>query len=399
MDRFDVAVVGAGPAGSRAAWRLARGGARVALIDASHPREKPCGGGVTGRALAIVADSLAAGPVTGVLVQSATFEHLGQRVRMRLDAAGQPPLRVIRRRDFDATLRDAATAAGAVPILSRTTGLRREGNRWVIATRDGEVAATWAIGADGATSLVRRSILRPFDRGDLSVATGYYVHGVSSSDVAIAFEDSPPGYLWAFPRPDHLAVGVCAQADASSPATLLPLVKRWIDRHVDGGGRELERYSWPIPSLSAASLARLQVGGSGCLLVGDAAGLVDPITREGIFFALQSAEAAADALLVTGGDPVRAFDRRVREEITPELLRAARVKARFFAPHFIQLLLDALDRSAGIRGVMADLIAGRQTYRGLRRHLLATGEFRLMAKLFGRSLLHRRVDPTPGTRS
>ena len=174
-------------------------------------------------------------------------------------------------------------------------------------------------------------------------------------------------------------------------------MKRWIDRNVDARGAELERYSWPIPSLSVASLAQLQVGGSGCLLTGDAAGLVDPITREGIFFALQSAEAAADALLMAGGDPVRAFDRRVREDITPELLRAARVKARFYAPHFMRLLLVALNRSASIRAIMADLIAGRQTYRGLRRRLLATGEFRLMATLSqASSRPGSRRAPAPG---
>ncbi len=281
------------------------------------------------------------------------------------------------RRDFDERLRRAALDAGAVGVESRAIDVRRDGRGWVVRTRDDAVRADWVLGADGATSLVRRRVLRPFDRADLSIATGYFVHGVSNSEIAIAFEETPPGYLWSFPRPDHLAVGVCAQADQSSSADLLPVARRWIEANVGGAAAELERYSWPIPSLSVASLSALRVSGDGWMLVGDAAGLVDPITREGIFFALLSAEAAADALL-RSTDPAREIDRRIRAEVTPELIRAARMKAHFFAPRFVALLVSALQRRASIREVMADLLAGLQTYRGLRRRLLATCELRLM---------------------
>ena len=80
---FDVAIVGAGPAGSRAASHLARGGARVALIDDSHPREKPCGGGITARALALVGSSVAA-MSDGVPIESARFAHLDRDATVRL---------------------------------------------------------------------------------------------------------------------------------------------------------------------------------------------------------------------------------------------------------------------------------------------------------------------------
>jgi flavin-dependent dehydrogenase len=109
---------------------------------------------------------------------------------------------------------------------------------------------------------------------------------------------------------------------------------------------------------------------------------VDPITREGIFFALRSADFAADALLGAHSAAERYCD-RVRSDIYSELRRAARLKARFFKPHFIDLLVSALSRSARIRAVMADLVAGQQTYAGLRRRLLRTFELRLMLELFG----------------
>jgi len=116
------------------------------------------------------------------------------------------------------------------------------------------------------------------------------------------------------------------------------------------------------------------------LLVGDAAGLVDPITREGIFFALLSGQLAADSIL-GGGDAAAAYVDRLREIIYPELRAAARLKARFYRPRFISLLISSLQRSGPVRAVMADLVAGEQPYASLRGRLFRTFEWRLMADL------------------
>ena len=229
----------------------------------------------------------------------------------------------------------------------------------------------------------RRRLFRPFARADLSIATGFFVHGVSSPDIAVAFEDDPPGYLWSFPRRDHLAVGVCAQADDASTAELLPLASRWIARNVPAAST-LERYSWPIPSLREATLHREEPAGPRWMLLGDAGGMVDPITREGIFFALLSAEAAADSLIESDGDPASGYAARIHATIYDELIRAARLKAYFFSPRFTAQLIRALEKSAAVRAVMLDLIAGRQPYRGLRRRLLATMEVKLMIEMLRR---------------
>jgi hypothetical protein len=106
--------------------------------------------------------------------------------------------------------------------------------------------------------------------------------------------------------------------------------------------------------------------------------------------ALRSGDAAATSLLA-GSDPERAYNRRVRAEIYEELLRAARLKAHFFRPHFTALLITALLKSERIRAVMADLIAGRQTYHGLRRRLLSTGEIGLAVDLLRRRLSRTEV--------
>jgi geranylgeranyl reductase family protein len=379
MTSLDVVVVGGGPAGAWAASRLAARGARVALVDGTHPREKPCGGGVTGRALALLGSSVGQVP-RAVPIESAVFSHRGRSVEVALSDTADQRLAVVPRRDFDAQLVDRAQSAGATILRTRVVDVAAARAGFRVTTRDGDVSARWVIGADGPGSLVRRRVSSPFAREDLSIAAGYYLHGVTSRRIDIAFEDQPPGYLWSFPRQDHLAVGVCAQADVSTPAQLLDASATWIDRNALGGTRE--RYSWPIPSLRVQTLEQQQPSGSGWLLVGDAAGLVDPITREGIFFALTSAELAAASLL-EAPDPAAAYAELLRDTVYSELILAARLKARFFQPRFMSLLISALQRSARIRAIMSDLAAGEQPYHSLRRRLLATFELRLMLGLFG----------------
>lgn len=377
---FDVVVVGGGPSGACAAHRLAAGGATVAVVDGSHPREKPCGGGVTARALERIGAGLA-DLRPGVPIDTASFAFGARTVTMRVREVGEPPrLVVLPRRDFDRWLLDLAAGAGATLIGQRVTSVERAAHGWRVVTRNGDIRGRLLVGADGPASLVRRRVAQPFAREDLSVAAGYFVAGRSSNRIDIALESQPPGYFWSFPRPDHLAVGACAQADVSRPERLLAIADDWLDRHAPDAPRT--RYGWPIPSLRVATLEQQRPAGDGWLLVGDAAGLVDPITREGIFFALASGEEAAEAIL-EGGDPAVRYVQRLRDTIYAELVLAARLKARFYQPRFMALLLSALERSGRIRSIMADLIAGDQPYHALKHRLLRTFEWRLMFDLFG----------------
>jgi flavin-dependent dehydrogenase len=123
---------------------------------------------------------------------------------------------------------------------------------------------------------------------------------------------------------------------------------------------------------------RERPSGGGWLLVGDAAGLVDPITREGIYFAIRSGMLASRSLL--GPDAAREYAAAIRDEVHAELRRAAVLKAGFFRPRFTRLLIDALDKSPAIRAVMGDLVGGRQPYRGLKRRLFGTLEIGLMLR-------------------
>jgi flavin-dependent dehydrogenase len=367
---------------------LAQRGARVLLVDPSHPREKPCGGGITGRALALIGDVIPAG-LPSVRIRTARFVESKKSTHADVELPDDSAaLMVSRRTEFDGALLAAAQRAGADLLAARVLDVSRSSSGFELtAAGQSHIASSFVVGADGANSLVRRRVSRPFLRRQLSIATGYFAHGVSSDRIVIEMFADPPGYIWSFPRPDHLAIGICAQADAGvGVEALRAMVRRWILETRIADGATLEPYAWPIPSLPPDDFLSLDLAGPGWLTVGDAAGLVDPITREGIFFALQSAVAAADALSSPAPHRWQTFAARVRDEIASDLARAARYKDSFFTPRFTRLLVESLRSSAKIRTVMADLVAGTQSYRGLKWRLARTAEFGLAWKLVtGRS--------------
>ena len=359
-------------------------GVRVALFDGSHPREKPCGGGVTGRALSLVSAVPAIATLPRVRIDSARFEFVDRPdAIVSLGRPAGDALAVASRRAFDSALLAAAADAGAGLIAERVLDVRVAPSGVEFETATARYRAAKVLGADGATSLVRRRLATPFPRSQISIATGVFAHGLSTTEIVIRFTTNPPGYGWSFPRPDHLAIEICAQANLTDVTTLRRLVDDWLDQRPVGPAVSLERYSWPIPSLDAAAVDRERPAGDRWMLLGDAAGLVDPITREGIYFALRSAELAASAI-VGKGSPGAVYAAALGDDIYAELRRAAQFKRAFFRPRFLRLLHDALGQSTAVRAVMADLVAGRQPYRGLRRRLLATMELGLAWRLLTR---------------
>jgi len=401
MPQSDVLIVGAGPAGAWAACQLARAGARVELFDASHPREKPCGGGLTARALTLVAGALEPRRLRPVAVRSLRFETAntftefpicanGDRTARLTSRDGPAPgsrLAIVDRRSFDAMLLEAAVRAGARHVAERVRDVRVGSDGVEVETASGRWRGDLLLGADGANSLVRRRTGHPFARRQLSITAGYFLHGVSSSQVRVRCVVQPAGYIWSFPRADHIAVGVCAQADTATVERLRTLVLDWLAENRLHAGARLEAYAWPIPSLSRTDFRNERPAGDRWMLLGDAAALVDPLTREGIYFALLSAGLAADAVI--HGRAPTSYAERLRGDVYPELARAADVKARFFGSGFADLMVQGFERSEAIRQVMIDLVSGAQPYATLRRRLLGTFEVRLALQLLWLQVMGR----------
>lgn len=325
--RYDVIVVGAGPGGASAAFFLGRDGRRVLVLErAALPRYKPCGGAVpkpTFRRFPFSFDT-----VIEAEPAAAEFHYPGQSpVQMRLD---DRPVAMVRRSVFDAyILARAADAQVEVMDSVAVTGVTEHPDGVQVTVADGRAfAARYLIGADGANSTVARSLgLR--QRRVLGSTVEAEVEPDEATlarwaqTAAWLWGACPGGYLWIFPRGERLSVGVACflpgkathPAGRPRPGLRRLLVQHTADFGVDLSGVRLRGHPLPL------HWRRERLHTARCLLVGDAAGLVDPLLGEGIRYAVYSAEIAAWA--IAQGD-LAGYTRRAQREIGDDQLWAKR---------------------------------------------------------------------------
>ena len=350
---------------------------------------------MTGRAVALVSGVIDIDALMPVVASTVSVEppDVDRRERRTTSHAADVPLidlgpsaasslLIVSRAAFDRALAYAAAAAGAHWIRERATAVSADGDAMIVHTTRAAYNVDYVLGADGANSIVRKKLARPFTREQLSVAAGYFVPGMTGSAIYVRTISARAGYLWSFPRHDHAAVGVCAPAALNIPsAELRTHTRDWIEQHAFGISKGMTPYAWPIPSTGWEDASSAQLSGNRWMLLGDGAGLVDPLTREGIYYALLSGRWAAEALMTASPSTAgRLYADRIRSDVHPELARAARLCDLFFSAGFSSLLPDALRHSAAIRTVFADLVSGTQPYRGLRRRLLGTRQWLLAGR-------------------
>jgi geranylgeranyl reductase family protein len=294
VERFDAIVVGAGPGGSTTAYRLARGGASVLLLDrARFPRDKPCGGGLTGRALRLLPF-----PVDAVVEDATDTFELRLRYGRRFERRTREPLALMtQRRRLDEFLARQAADAGA----DFRDGVRVdsvEADAAGVAVRAGgqTIRGGVLVGADGANGVTARSLglAREVEHG--VALEGNVPHGVASRDrylrrMVIELGILPGGYGWVFPKGDHVNVGVGGWA-ANGPR-LRDYLRRLCVEHGLPWDRveSLRGHRLPMRRVPT-TLARGRVA-----LVGDAAGLVDPVSGDGMYEAFLSGKLASEAAL------------------------------------------------------------------------------------------------------
>lgn len=315
MRRYDAIVIGAGPAGSVTAFRLASAGASVLLADkASFPRDKPCGGGLTLRAVKEL-------PVDVTPVVEHTVDRM--RLRLRYGAwyerrSDRPLILMTQRRRLDAFLAERAAGAGAeFRDGSRATAVvaRPDG---VEVTLDGAtVRADVLIGADGANGVSARQLSlggTPVYGVALEGNMPYEAIGEGRyrSRAVIELAVLPGGYGWVFPKGDHANFGVGGW-ERTGPALRAELRRLCAEHRVPEERLEsLRGHRLPLRRPDAP-LARGRA-----LVVGDAAGLVDPLSGDGMYEAFVSSRLAADAAtaVLDGRTPtVEPYDRALRSAL------------------------------------------------------------------------------------
>jgi len=361
---WDVLVVGAGPAGSSAARVAAEGGASVLLIDrARFPRYKTCGGGLIGISLAHLPASVLS--TIEEQITEVRFSLRGGAQRMHRRAL--PFLSMVRRERFDEALVTAAVAAGATFRDSVVVKSLEETDGVVTVTTDGPaLRARTLIGADGTSGRVGRYVGVQNQGTDLALEVELTRTTVSRAwDDSIAFDwgSAPGSYAWVFPKEETLTVGVIQAR--GYPQQTRDYLDSWL-LATGLGTLETQRSSghltqWRAPD---SPLRRGSV-----LVAGDAAGLLDPWTREGISFALRSGcwAGAAAAAAVAGADgALDAYARRVGEKLDPDI-RAGERLLHFFEKHPRVVHLALAYSGAGMRLFLA-VCDGTKTLGGILSH-------------------------------
>ena len=324
---WDVAVVGGGPAGLAAAHAAASAGARTIVLErAEHPRYKTCGGGLIGTSLAFATPRI---PVPARdRVDAITFTRDGRRGFTRRSGL-RPVLTMVRRDDFDHAWFQAAVTAGAtVRQNSQVRAIADHDDTATVTLSDGtEVTARVVIGADGSAGISSRHVGVAFDQQDL----GLELELAATDDdqarwrgrVQLDWGPVPGSYGWVFPKDDELTVGVI-MAKGKGAAT-----KQYLRDFVARLGladRKVLRDSGHLTRCRAldSPLRRGRV-----VVAGDAAGLLEPWTREGISYALRSGTWAGEA---AAKDDLAAYEEKVLDELVPEMIAGRRL-LQVFAKH------------------------------------------------------------------
>ncbi len=395
MNEFDLLIVGAGPAGSLAAELLATSGAKVALFDGRPEGEpKACGGGVTAKALKAWPQLLNA--VGRTITELDLYSPSSKRLHLALDE----PFAIYSRIAFDCYLRDRARDAGAKIISEKISARKttRTISGWQLSSDTGSHwSGSLLIGADGANSGIAKKLAGPLPPSDMEVAFGYRapLPAKSAAPAVVAFLPGWVGYAWAFPRPDHISFGIATTQNTFEHEPLDALLWRFMvgyyrqsegetlkfwevetdqpesERINDHLRATAERYAARIPGLEAKTWDQRKVCGDDWALLGDAAGFADPVTGEGIYYALRSAELCAEAYL--SGD-LRSYETKWRADFGADLRRAAQMRRRFygnfFGAPFTERMIEFARGHRGVKRVLGDLVAGEQGYVDLKKKLV-----------------------------
>jgi len=360
----EITIVGGGPAGALCGERLAGAGFQVTIFDERLAWEKPCGGGLTHKAIEAYPFLLDAPYPKKIVRQAELISSRGHRARFEMSH----PIVIYARKVLNGLLLDRAVAAGCSVVPSRVTSVKTEGARVRLAASGEERVADFVVLAAGARNQLLPETTALGTR-DLEMTLGYFVP-TEEDMIKVKFLKQFEGYLWSFPRADHLSVGICAKIGQTSSQQLRRHLDDFVQQErIPMDGAQL--YSHVLPSPEAQTLRRRRILGKNWAMAGDAAACVDPITGEGLFYALRSGELLAEALIE---QQPQAYPERLRAAFSADLEFAANIARRVFRGTFLgdaitTRMVQLLHYSPAFRDLIRDVFSGSQDYRSLKQRL------------------------------
>jgi flavin-dependent dehydrogenase len=379
----DISIVGGGPAGALCGERLANAGFHVTIFDERLAWEKPCGGGLTHKAIEAYPFLLEANQPKKIVRTAELISSRGHRARFEMSK----PIVIYARKVLNGLLLDRAEAAGCRTVCSRVTGVDTSGEKVRFVSGGEEQLSDFVVLAGGA----RNSLLpetTALGASDLEITLGYFVP-TEEDIIKVKFLKQFEGYLWSFPRADHLSVGICGKMGQSSSQQL----RRHLEDFVSEEKiplKDAKFYSHVLPSPQAQTIRRRRIVGRNWAMAGDAAACVDPVTGEGLYYALRSGDLLAQALIE---NQPQAYPERLRGAFSEDLEFAATLARKLFLGTFLgsaitTRMVQILNYSPAFRDLIRDVFSGSQDYRTLKRRVW--NQFGITASEIARGFLNPR---------
>jgi flavin-dependent dehydrogenase len=384
----EIAIVGGGPAGALCGERLASAGFQVTIYDERLAWEKPCGGGLTHKAIEAYPFLLDSPQPKKIVRKAELISSSGHRAQFEMNH----PIVIYARKVLNGLLLDRAIAAGCTAVCSRVTNVKTNGPRVSLMAAGEEHFSDFIVLAAGA-----RNQLLPettaLGSKDLEVTMGYFVP-TEEDIIKIKFLKQFEGYLWSFPRADHLSVGICAKMGQTSTPVLRGHLDAFFEEEkIPRTGAQF--YSHVLPSPQAKTIRSRKIMGRNWAMAGDAAATVDPITGEGLYYALRSGDLLAQA--IAAGRP-ELYPEQLRAAFSADLEFAAKIAKKVFRGTFLggaitTRMVQLLNYSPAFRDLIRDVFSGSQDYRSLKRRLW--NQLGITVAEFTRSLLDPRTIVCP----
>lgn len=361
----EIAIIGGGPSGTMCGEQLARAGHQVELLDEHLAWEKPCGGGLTHKAIQCF-PFLMDNPHPKKLVRTIDLISSEDQHAV-LDL--QHPIVVYSRTVLNGLLLDRAVEAGCKVQRSHVMSVDTASEKPRYCVEGEWRAADFLVLATGARNQLLPET-RALQRDELEMTQGYFVPQTAEA-ITIKFLQDFEGYIWSFPRSDHLSVGICGSMESHTSTELRSHLQTFVDKQ-SIPTKDAKFYSHVLPSPQERTLSGRNVVGRNWAMVGDAAAWVDPLTGEGLFYAMRSGQLLGRSLVE--GCPEK-YPAWVRAAFSAELEFAAKIVRRFYRGSFLgsavtTRMVQFLQRNAVFRQLMADLFSGTQEYSNLKQRVL-----------------------------
>ena len=350
-----VAIIGAGVGGSYLSYCLGKAGIDTIIFDFRAPHEKLCGGGMSYKTIERFPIINELSIPKKEVFQSILISPKGKSVTIDL----KRPITIYNRIDLDYSLLTMAQKRGVHFKKEKVQSFTREGNSWRIFTKNGDYKADILVGADGALSRTRRKL------NELPVHLDYFFSlecflNIPDDVATFKFFDDIHGYLWAFPRVDSLAVGIVSNhTRKTNHKDMQRRLLHFLKNHYPGQTQKISGKGAYIPLFCAGESKNITICGNNWALIGDAATFVDPVSGEGMYYAIYSAEILAQCIRE---NELTSYRPLCMKYFGHNLVNALESLDYFYQPEFLEVMIQLAKESPPVCRIISDMMTGNLDY-------------------------------------